>query len=245
MRRPIFTDNKLNWKHALSEITFIFIGISLAIWFQNWNDRVQERKLEKEYLQSFRHDLEWDQSRLNGFIVEANQQMEQLDSILVVLENGEVKDAGELRKFFFMNFFLTRETYFVPEKSTYNQLLSSSHGHVVRDKALKDRIFRYYTSAAREENNNERSVQLYQHHWVTPNIINAIVPTKEGIDMNLELTNTLPTLRFSNLKSNEDYLTALVVRREISSVQKREYSNLLAPIDTILTRIDGLVAEVK
>ncbi|MEN0049635.1 MAG: hypothetical protein AAF806_21420 [Bacteroidota bacterium] len=245
MRRPIFTNDKINWKHALSEIAFIFIGISLAIWFQNWNDRIRDQELEQEYLRGFKHDLEWDQSRLNGFIVEANQQMEQLDSILVVLENGEVKDAGELRKFFFMNFFLTRETYFVPEKSTYNQLLSSSHGHVVQDKALKDRIFRYYTSAAREENNNERSVQLYQHHWVTPNIINAIVPTKEGIDMNLELSNQLPALSFNNLQSNEDYLTALVVRREISNVQKKAYGNLLAPIDTILSRIDMLIEDVK
>jgi len=241
MRRPVFTNGKFNWKHALSEIAFIFIGISLAIWFQNWNDRLQDKALEQEYLQGFEHDLKWDQSRLQVFVDQANQQMAQLDSLLVVLEKGEVKSPTELRNFFLINFFLTRETYFIPEKSTYNQLLSASHGHIIQNKALKDRIFRYYTSAAREENNNERSVQLYQHHWVTPNIINAIVPTKEGIDMNLELTNTLPVLDLSNLQSNEDYLTALVVRREISSVQKRAYGNLLAPIDTILSRIDGLV----
>ncbi|NVJ45952.1 MAG: hypothetical protein HWE07_02460, partial [Cytophagia bacterium] len=29
---------KLNWKYAMGEVALIFIGISLAIAFQNWNE---------------------------------------------------------------------------------------------------------------------------------------------------------------------------------------------------------------
>ena len=34
IRKPNF---KLNWKYALGELALIFLGISLAIAFQNWN----------------------------------------------------------------------------------------------------------------------------------------------------------------------------------------------------------------
>lgn len=35
---------KINWKNAVGEIIFIFIGITLAIWFQNWNEDQQDQK---------------------------------------------------------------------------------------------------------------------------------------------------------------------------------------------------------
>ncbi|MBO3700251.1 hypothetical protein [Roseivirga sp. E12] len=46
IRKPNF---KLNWKYALGEITLIFIGITIAIWFQNWNEQKKDRKLEKHF----------------------------------------------------------------------------------------------------------------------------------------------------------------------------------------------------
>lgn len=37
---------KINWKHAIGEIFLIFIGISLAIWFEKYIESKQERKTE-------------------------------------------------------------------------------------------------------------------------------------------------------------------------------------------------------
>ncbi|MFC2147816.1 hypothetical protein [Eudoraea sp.] len=34
----LFKSNLLNWKYILGEILLIFFGISLAIWFNNWNE---------------------------------------------------------------------------------------------------------------------------------------------------------------------------------------------------------------
>lgn len=39
IRKPNF---KLNWKYALGEVALIFVGISLAIAFQNWNEDRKE-----------------------------------------------------------------------------------------------------------------------------------------------------------------------------------------------------------
>ena len=46
IRKPNF---KLNWKYALGEIALIFIGITSAIWFNNWNEERNDRKLEKHF----------------------------------------------------------------------------------------------------------------------------------------------------------------------------------------------------
>lgn len=50
-------DRSFNWRYAIGEVILIFIGISLAIGFQNWND---ERKLKieaEQVLQSLRENL--------------------------------------------------------------------------------------------------------------------------------------------------------------------------------------------
>jgi hypothetical protein len=39
--------NQFNWKYIFGEILLIFIGISLAIWFNNWNSSIKSTK-EKE-----------------------------------------------------------------------------------------------------------------------------------------------------------------------------------------------------
>lgn len=39
-----------NWKYIIGEITLIFSGVSLAVGFQNWNQRrllIEERALAK------------------------------------------------------------------------------------------------------------------------------------------------------------------------------------------------------
>lgn len=55
IRKPNF---KLNWKYALGEVVLIFIGISLAIAFQNFNKERRDRIEEKEILRGVKKDLE-------------------------------------------------------------------------------------------------------------------------------------------------------------------------------------------
>lgn len=48
----------INWKYAIGEVVLIFLGISLAISFNNWNDLRKRRQLEKEILELILLDLE-------------------------------------------------------------------------------------------------------------------------------------------------------------------------------------------
>lgn len=54
---PILRLTELNWRRALAEVALIFIGISLALYFDNWNEERKERALERQLLLEMRDDL--------------------------------------------------------------------------------------------------------------------------------------------------------------------------------------------
>ncbi len=69
MRRRTF--KYLNWRYALGEIAFIFIGITTAIWFNNWNEERKLRNVEIKTLKEIRNALKQDfqdiQENIQGF----------------------------------------------------------------------------------------------------------------------------------------------------------------------------------
>jgi hypothetical protein len=48
---------QLNWRYAFTEVTLIFIGITLALVFNNWNDGRKNRMTEAELLEDLYSDL--------------------------------------------------------------------------------------------------------------------------------------------------------------------------------------------
>ncbi|MBO3700252.1 DUF6090 family protein [Roseivirga sp. E12] len=72
IRKPNF---KLNWKYALGEVFLIFIGISLAIGFQNWNEGRKISKQKVLILKQIRADLIQDSTSLNE-VIKAHIQMD-------------------------------------------------------------------------------------------------------------------------------------------------------------------------
>lgn len=57
--RRIFKPVKhIDWSYAVGEIILIFVGISLAIWFNNWNEDRNERHTEVNLLKEIQENLE-------------------------------------------------------------------------------------------------------------------------------------------------------------------------------------------
>lgn len=56
--RRIFKPVKhIDWSYAVGEIILIFLGISLAIWFNNWNEDRNERRTEVNILREIQENL--------------------------------------------------------------------------------------------------------------------------------------------------------------------------------------------
>ncbi len=49
--------SRMNWRRGLAEVALIFIGITLALLFDNWNEARKDRILETELFEALRADL--------------------------------------------------------------------------------------------------------------------------------------------------------------------------------------------
>ena len=47
----------MNWRRGIAEVAFIFIGITLALLFDNWNEARKDRILEEQLFAALRADL--------------------------------------------------------------------------------------------------------------------------------------------------------------------------------------------
>ena len=54
-----------NFKYAIQEIVSIFIGITLAIYFNNWNQYRSDRAAEQENLITLKHEFEENFGRID------------------------------------------------------------------------------------------------------------------------------------------------------------------------------------
>ena len=49
--------SNMNWRRGIAEVALIFIGITLAILFDNWNEARKDRMLEEQLFAALRADL--------------------------------------------------------------------------------------------------------------------------------------------------------------------------------------------
>ncbi|WP_298511578.1 DUF6090 family protein [uncultured Kordia sp.] len=127
---------KINWKYALGEILLIFIGITLAITFQNWNENRKQAQLEKTVLKQLKASLQNDLKDVNanlathqrvqqscGRILEALHSSDPINDQLVIREMSQASD----------------NTFLVSDVSTY-EYLKSIGLHIIQDDDLRKQI---------------------------------------------------------------------------------------------------------
>ena len=58
MKKLFSALKKINWKYVVGEILLIFIGISLAIWFNNWNSSMQLNRNKNIVILKIKDEIE-------------------------------------------------------------------------------------------------------------------------------------------------------------------------------------------
>ncbi|MBA7582965.1 hypothetical protein ES708_24903 [subsurface metagenome] len=130
---------KINWKHSIGEIFLIFIGISLAIWFENFMESKQERKTEIILLKELLKDEERNVSDLEfnlGMFIKAKNGC---NYVLDQLKNK--KPYNDSLGIHFGN--IRYSLIFQISKSSYNTILSIGWQIITNDSIRTDIIFLY------------------------------------------------------------------------------------------------------
>lgn len=135
---------KLNWKYALGELVLIFLGISLAITFQNWNENRKNDIELRSILSNLETELEEDSAayhltferlryregniaQLQGFFEHSPQQIDSSRTILSIISAG----------------FIT--TYY-PGFAVYSELLGSGKLSLVKSNEIKKALAAYQSN---------------------------------------------------------------------------------------------------
>lgn len=216
-------------KYAIGEILLVVIGILIALWINNANQNYKNGKLARTYLSDFKRDLETDIKTLDERIIKNLKQIKNIDSIRSYT-SGQVQSAPKTNDLSPWINSLTNESYFVPEKTTIRQFESSNSSHLITLKVLKDKLFSYYTANDLNENNMEKSVQLYQHNYLTKDLLKVYKPEYWGLKGNILI---------KNLNTDFDFTMAVNMKRAITNNQKNKYLELKGMAEEIIKLINS------
>jgi hypothetical protein len=239
IRKNLLEEGKASkyFKYAIGEIVLVVIGILIALQVNNWNTEKNNKELGKNFLKDFKSDLETDIATLNQRIATNDSYIMNADSIILTLATKNELSNNELLNFVNQNISLTRESYFIPERTVIRQFEANSNGKLIASKKLKDKLFRYYSTTDRNENNTEKSVQLYQHNLITKNIM---VPALSGDVLELSIGTTLnrPDLDLNILRQNTEYLFSLLAKKDMTTQQNINYKKTKATAEELIELID-------
>ncbi|MTB51127.1 DUF6090 family protein [Lewinella sp. W8] len=235
LRRKVLAEGKFSryLVYAIGEIALVVVGILIALWINNLNEGIREAQIETNFLEGFRNDLIADGITLREIIGHNEERMANSDSIIALLTHREQLGGMELTRFYHWNLSLAFESYFIPEKSTIRQFEANSNGNLITSRELKNKLFRYYSTCDRVEANVEKSIQLYQHNFLTREIIQNILSGEiTSILMGADLGR--PAFDLDALKQNSAYIFALSTKKIATNNQNEVYYQLLHDVEELV-----------
>ncbi len=218
---------KLNWKYALGELVLIFLGISLAITFQNFNETQRGDQLKYDYYDRLLLDLERDNNDLNELIGRVNQHLklyETADSIVALNRSKPEKHEmliDLLQDMLFFEFFANTDTY--------DDLVASGNLKVLDGEIRSElvNLANHHIEMKRyEEGNNNWAVDLItrlssEQPMVPPNDV-----WKDFVTFNSEQSRTL-------------YYNYLRTRRGSDGRAKERYQQLMSMNNQLIQKIQS------
>lgn len=137
IRKPQF---KLNWKYALGEIALIFIGISLAIAVQNWNEERRENIQLKGYLSAIQKNLQADTAAIKAQDRRYKRNQKMADAYLrnLFLDQYAFDTLG-------LALNAIAEQYLSIDQSGFEALKSSGYISKLQGLEMEEKLFQYYS----------------------------------------------------------------------------------------------------
>lgn len=214
-------------KYAIGEILLVVIGILLAVQINNWNQNYKNEQLANVFLIDFQRDLEKDIQTLDSRIGNNNLMSSYIDSIFTTLATRNQLSKEEVLTFWMQHKSLANESYFIPEKGTIRQFETGTSSQLILSKALKVKLFSYYSENDRNEMNGEKSLQLYQHIFLNKGIIQPLLK-EEVLNMYAGASFGRDKLNLDELRQNSDYMWSLGTKKENTASQTNRYEGIRA-----------------
>ena len=144
----ILFKHKINWQYAIGEIILIFIGITLAIAFNNWNDRRIQLNNQKEQsallVKSIYNDLVKEQKYLGDVIEDLNEQKLGSDYLLKIVESDN-NDIHNLSMFFKNHLIVSTGINVNRNENSWDELNAKGLMYLIPYDSLQSLLNTFYT----------------------------------------------------------------------------------------------------
>lgn len=247
---------KLNWKYALGEIILIFIGISLAVGFQNWSELRKRKQLEKDVLKQLYLDIYNSLGDVRSDLVYLEQGVKSHYEIEAAL-NSKAPYDPELAFHFY---FLQKEEYTYPIQTSYERLETIGLDLIKNDSLIvfieglfKVDIPRIEKQSAFYPDISEHFKPFFNQHF-TPNTDLTLPFEVKGDARTVKFprANQVPfiaqretigyvPLDFEALKNNHELRMLMSQAREYRVYKIRQFYRIMNRAERILATIETMV----
>jgi len=145
IRQKLLTENKFSKYlfYAIGEIILVVVGILLALQVNNWNQKRLELKLEEEYVERLKKDLEQDILRFRNFQTSSlsiKQDVLELLSSAIVVDDIIHNPVINSENLYISTYQALPET----QSSTYEELKNSGSIRLIRNTDIRLMLDDYY-----------------------------------------------------------------------------------------------------
>ncbi len=147
IRQRLVAKNKFSkyLLYAIGEIILVVIGILIALQINNWNEEKSEKRIEREYMVNMLEDLKDDVNIYNSFQKRNGEIYKLVDSIVYGLKSEDRKShVSQLA--YWTRMVTIKWKIISPVERTYEQMKSSGHLRLIRDKKISEGVSNYYNS---------------------------------------------------------------------------------------------------
>jgi len=138
-------------KSGIIEVLLIFVGVTIAVTFGNWNEKRKEKITEKNYLELLSGEVKENRITLDRMILKYNNKIEVLKKIMDF--TGPVPSNISMYSFDSLLYLGLSSPNFELTNSIADELLSSGNGNLIRDVNLRilitqwNNYYKFYNSS--------------------------------------------------------------------------------------------------
>jgi hypothetical protein len=157
----------VNLKSGFIEILLIFVGVTVAVAFGNWNENRKEKKLGTNYLDLLYGEVNENRITVDRMISKYNTHIDVLKKIMNL--TGPKSTVIGMQSFDSLLFLGLSSPNFELTNSTTDELLNSGNGNVIKDIKLRILItqwnnsFKYYSIADQKTTLDILEKYIYEH----------------------------------------------------------------------------------
>jgi predicted HTH domain antitoxin len=235
IRQTLIMENKTSkyFKYAIGEIILVVIGILIALQINNWNEELDEKKIELTYMQNLLEDLNKDIQTYKEFQKSNTTIYNLIDSIIPNIKGPNRK--LHVSKLSFWTRMVTIEWNIInPVQKTFEEMKSSGHLRLIKNKDVAHAISDYYNSLTEFDGYREAGM-LWAHDYVQTmgklfdgELLLKIMREKEMQEAKPSDLLSEDPLVINELISSLQYFNgALVLGEAVSAKEKEKAKNLI------------------